>query len=187
MMKQTKIALSLLAAPVLAACSSEGYTPYLAQPYAYSRAGETEYDRFTLQRTACFGFCPIYKVIVNERDVLFFEGEQFVVEDDGVVSKRLPKGSFDELLKLAKAHQFSGFDRNYPNENGDNCETVAADLPGLVVKFESERLTHEVNLYEGCFGFEGRERFQEMVAAMEAVLDIDDWVGPREQFTGEEE
>ena len=35
---------------------------------------------------------------------------------------------------------------------------------------------------EGCFGFDGRERFQEMVSAMDAVFAVDDLVGPREAF-----
>ena len=36
-------------------------------------------------------------------------------------------------------------------------------------------------------GFDERERFNEMVLAMDAVLDIDAWIGPREDFYGAKE
>lgn len=168
------------------ACSSEGYTPYLAQPYAYGRADE-EYDRFTLQRTACFGFCPVYKVIVDERDILFFQGERYVAEADGVISKRMPQGTFDRLIRIARDHGFSGYDARYPSEDGGNCGAVVTDMPSVIIAFDAKRLDHQVNWYQGCSGFEGEERFEEMVAAMDAMLDIDDWIGSREQFTGDEE
>jgi hypothetical protein len=174
------------AAAFLAACSTEGYTPYAATPGAPTNPRK-EYDQFTLQRTACFGFCPVYKVSVDERDILIFEGERFVTEAGGAVSKRLPKGSFKKLIEIARAHEFEAFDETYPNADGSNCPQQATDLPSASVTIEAGRLTHAVRLYQGCFGFDGRERFDEMLLAMDTVLDIDDWIGPREDFYGEEQ
>ena len=175
---------AVLAALFLSACAPQGYTPYYATPGGNGE--QTDLDQITLQRTACFGFCPIYDVTVYENDVLIFHGERFVAETGGAVSKRLPDGSFKKLVDIAKAHKFSEFDARYPNEAGDNCGPIPTDMPSIIISFEGKRLNHEVNLYQGC-RFDGRESFDEMVLAMDAVLDIDDMIGPREDFYGAKE
>ncbi|WP_428407933.1 DUF6438 domain-containing protein [Hyphococcus sp.] len=174
----------VFAAALLGACAPEGYTPYYATPGV--TGGEKEFDQFTLKRTACFGFCPVYDVTVYENDVLIFHGERFVAETGGAVSKRLPDGSFKKLISIARAHNFSDFDARYPNEAGDNCGPIPTDMPSIIISFDSGRLDHEVNLYQGC-SFDGRDSFDEMVLQMDAVLNVDDMIGPREAFYGAKE
>ncbi len=185
-MNSLKLVSACIAVTLLAACGSSKNVPWASthSPYATVK-GETE--QFTLARTACFGFCPIYRVTVDQSDALYFEGERFVAEEGATLSKRLPGGSFNKLVKIAKSYGFSSYDPRYPNEAANNCGAVATDMPSVIISFESKSLTHEVNLYQGCFDFEGRERFEEMVAAMDAVLDVDKWVGPREKFTEEQQ
>jgi hypothetical protein len=164
----------------IAACAPSGYEPYLTR--GLEPASPQERDRFTLERTACFGTCPVYTVTVGERDILQFQGKRFVAEEGGVVGERRPEGSFKELVKIAKSYEFSSFDTAYPNDAVSNCPQYATDMPSIKITFESSALTHAVSVYQGCGGFEGRARFDEMVAAMETVLDIDDLIGPREDF-----
>lgn len=180
MIKNLSGAAALLLA---AACSTDGYTPYYATPGAPD-PNPKQYDQFTLQRTVCFGFCPAYKVSVDERDILIFEGERFVAEAGGAVSKRLPEGSFKKLIEIAKAHRFSSYDAVYPNEDGSNCENMATDMPSVSIAFDADNLNHAVRLYQGCFGMEGREQFDDMVTQLDAVLDLGDLIGPREDFYG---
>lgn len=180
-----RLLLAAFAALLVSACASDDYRPWLAVPGAYDETEEL--DRFTLERTACYGFCPVYKVTVSERDILLFKGERFVAEAEGAVSKRLPDGAFDKLIDIARAHQFFGFDNRYPNESGSNCSAVATDMPSVIISIETKRLSRAVSVYQGCMGFDGRDRFNEMVLAMDAVLDIDDWIGPREAFYEEAE
>lgn len=145
------------------------------------------YDEFSLERTACYGTCPVYKVTVDERDILQFRGERFVAEDEGVVGKRLPEGSYEELIKIAKAHEFASFDKAYPNEDASNCPRMATDMPSVIVSFNDKKLNHAVSVYRGCFDFKDRARFDEMVAAMDAVLDVADLIGSREDVAGARE
>ncbi|WP_425409597.1 DUF6438 domain-containing protein [Hyphococcus sp.] len=171
----------LLAGLLLSACASEGYTPYLDRFSEYA-LDDDDYERFTLERTACFGFCPIFKVTVDERDFLFFQGERFVTETDGVLSKRLPKGSFKKILRIARDHEFSQFDPSYPNADRNNCGPIATDNPSIILAFDTEHLDHAVKWYRGCSQFDSRAELEEMIAAVDAVLDIDEWVGPRDAF-----
>lgn len=174
---------AIAAAALIAACSTEAYRPYAVAPSAYEQRGG-DYQTFTLQRTACRGFCPVYEVAVDERDILVFKGERYVAEAGGAASKRLPEGSFQKLIEIAKAHNFPAFDAAYPDADGGNCPRMATDMPSIVVSYDAKRLDHAVSLYQGCMGFEGREGLDEMILEIDKVLDIDDWIGPREQFYG---
>ncbi len=178
---------TLLSALFLVACGTPtGYDPYVTRGVNTGDKTE-EYDQFTLQRTACFGFCPVYEVLVDERDVLVFKGERFVREDEGAVSKRLPDGSFRKLIRIAKDHDFSSYDAAYPDEDGSNCPSRATDMPSVIVSFDAARLSHSVSLYQGCMGFEGREDLDAMILEIDKVLDLDSFIGPREAFYGGEE
>ena len=167
-------------------CAPRSYTPYYSTPDPY-RPDTTERDQVTLERTACFGFCPIYKVTVDERDILLFEGERFVAEADGAISKRLAEGSFNRLVEILRAYDFTAFDAAYPNEAGSNCPQLATDSPSVIIAADAGRLDHAVSFYQGCAGFEARERLEQMIAEIDALLAIDDLVGPREDFYGAKE
>jgi hypothetical protein len=169
----------------LGGCASEGYQPYATRGLNTPYTGE--HDVFTLERTACFGFCPVYKVSVDDRDILVFEGERYVKEAGGAVSKRLAPGSFRKLVAIAQDYDFASYDARYPNEDGDNCGAVATDLPSIEIAFDAGRFDHAVRLDQGCMGFDGRERFDEMVLKIDEVLNLDDWIGPREDFYGAKE
>lgn len=140
-------------------------------------------DFVSVERTACFGVCPIYVARVDADDTLVFDGERFVVAE-GRHTRALPAGSFEKLLEIAGRHDFASFDAAYPNEEGTNCGALATDLPGVNVTVKSARLSHSVRFYQGCFEFEGRERLEAMIAEMDAVLALDDWIGEREPFFG---
>ncbi|MEZ5894697.1 MAG: DUF6438 domain-containing protein [Parvularculaceae bacterium] len=178
--------LLFLALLALAGCVSEDHLPYYAAPNPYDNPAKDR-DQMTLERTACYGFCPVYKVKVSERDILVFVGERFVTETGGAISKRLPDGSFDKLMRIAKTYGFSDFDAQYPDADGANCPQRATDMPSVVISYKAERLTHAVDLYQGCFGFAGREKLDAMIAEIDAVLDLDEWIGPREAFYGAKE
>ena len=181
----SKHVFSAFASLFVAACASGEYEPWLTRGITPE---EPEIrDEFTLERTACYGFCPVYKVTVDDRDLQQFQGKKFVAEIGGTVGKRLPKGAYEQLKAIAAAHEFDQFDTTYPNEDATNCSLMATDMPSVIVGFSRDGETRQVGVYGGCMGFDGRERFDAMIAAMDAVLDIDDLVGPREAFYGADE
>ncbi|MBT8473541.1 MAG: hypothetical protein HKN14_05345 [Marinicaulis sp.] len=176
-----KILLVIYTAAVFAACAPQDYEPYatrgLYQP-------PKDYDQFKLERTACYGVCPVYEVIVNEKDILEFRGKRFVAEEGGAVGKRLADGSFDQLIEIAAEHEFQSFDAAYPNADVSNCPRMATDNPRVIITIKAKNSAKKVSVYQGCMEFDGKARWEEMVAAMEAVLDIDDLIGPRDAHIG---
>ncbi len=169
---------AVLAALSVAACAGD-YQPYLTR--GLTPAAPEARDRFTLERTACSGSCPVYVVEVDERDILQFQGERHVAETDGVVGKRLPDGAFASLIDIARSYGFESFDAAYPNQEASTCAASAEDAPRVIVAFEGRRLDHKVSVDRRCLGpADSAERFDDMIQAMEAVLDISDLIGPDE-------
>ena len=186
MSAMAKLILSAVAALLLAAaCGSSDHEPWITR--GITPQTPEERDHFTLEHTACYGVCPVYSVTVDDRDVLQFSGEKFVVEEGGAVGKRLPDGSYKKLAAIAKAYNFDQFDEAYPNAAGSNCPRQATDAPSVIVGFVKGDKTRTVNVDRGCVSFDGRERFDEMLAAIDAVLDIKDLIGPRDAFSEGEE
>jgi|GEM_PF-6189026 len=165
-----------------AGCASGDYEPWVTK--GVNPPKPEQHDTFTLERTACFGVCPVYEVIVDDRDILEFRGRKFVTEEGGAVGERLPDGSYGKLLAIAAAYQFDAFDAAYPNENATNCPQRVTDQPSVIVGFNAGDRARTVSVYQGCIGFDGQDRFNAMIAEMDAVLDIGDLIGPREAFLG---
>ena len=172
-----KILCTFFVIVLFTACAPQNYEPYatrgLYQP-------PKEYDQFKLERTACYGVCPVYEVIVNENDILEFRGKRFVTEEGGAVGKRLDEHSFDRLVMITKEYDFASFDSAYPNDDASNCPRMATDSPSVIITVKTKDSLKKVSVYGGCIDFDGRERWVEMVEAIDAVLDIGDLVGPRE-------
>lgn len=182
---KSSVLFSLVVLVAAAGCAGSEYEPWLTR--GQPREADADRSRFALERTACFGVCPVYKVIVDERDIMEFRGERFVAEEGGAVGRSMPEGTFDRLVDVAEAYDFDAFDAAYPNEDGSNCPQYATDMPSVVVTLERGGEARSVSVYQGCMGFAGRDRFDAMVLAMDEILDLGDMIGPRDAFLVEPE
>ncbi len=165
---------------IIAGCASRDYEPWLTR--GINTVPSESRDEFALARTACFGVCPVYDVTVDDQDYLQFRGKQFVAEEGGSISKRLPAGSYKKLIAIAASHNFNQFDNAYPNADASNCPQTITDAPSILVGFSKGEKTENIRVYGGCIGFDGQQRFAAMITAMDAVLDIEEFVGPRDAF-----
>src|SRR5690349_23365175 len=82
-----------------------------------------------VQRTSCFGTCPIYTVTIDGRGTVTYEGERFV----RVVGRRtvlVDKSIVAGLLAKAESIRFFGMRDAYRViENPDGTVTDVSDLP----------------------------------------------------------
>jgi hypothetical protein len=138
---------------------------------------------FTLERGVCFGPCPVYVARVTADDRLAFDGRKFTARS-GKHARDLEKGSFVRLIEAAKRHDFAALDSNWPDAKGLNCPEPPTDMPTVSVSIETPELNHAVKFYEGCAGYPAAERMIAMVKDADAILALDEWIGPREAFYG---
>lgn len=89
----------------------------------------------TLERTMCFGMCPVYTVRVNRRGRFEWIGESFVPLV-GHHSGEFPKSLFGGLSRLIDQVGFFGWDDSY-------IETVT-DNPATILTVEVDGITKSV-------------------------------------------
>lgn len=95
---------------------------------------------FTLEKTACYGTCPVYKLNVFENDSLVFEGERFV-GTIGLHTKKLKKGTVAQLKKTFREANFFNFKSSY--------EAHISDLPTTIIAFNDESKKLKITDYHG--------------------------------------
>jgi hypothetical protein len=154
-----------------------------APPVAVAAPAVAPTGTFTLERGVCFGPCPIYRATVTGDDRLSFEGRKFTARA-GKAQKALAAGSFARLIDVAAQYDFASIDSKWPDEKGVNCPEPPTDMPTVSVAIDSERMKHAVKFYEGCAGYPGADRLVGMIAEVDKVLALDDWIGPRDVWYG---
>lgn len=103
----------------------------------------------TLERTACYGTCPVYKVTLRRDGTVTYEGKQFVKAS----GRRSHKISTDRFLRLAQEIRQVGFfalqDEYSHKKNADGSATFVTDLPTTITTVEAGEKRKTVKNYFG--------------------------------------
>lgn len=93
---------------------------------------------FTLEKTPCYGTCPSYKVFVFDNDSLTYEGMRHVAKE-GKLSKKLPKGTINQLVKKFREENFFKFQNRYTSN--------VSDFPTTYISFTDIGITKKIMDY----------------------------------------
>jgi len=99
-----------------------------------------------IQRTECFGSCPIYKATFDSEGMVHFDG-QGCVSKLGSHTYYVPRFRFTRTLKKANEIQFKTFRNNYRIED---CITDPGDLPSTKITINDGVTEKSVHYYLGC-------------------------------------
>lgn len=109
----------------------------------------------TLERTACFGTCPIYTVTVQGDGTVNYVGEKFV-KVEGTQTRQISREALIELLRLFYTSDFFSFRDEYLEGRDINVEadgTVqqvnvsVTDLPTTIVTLQVASSIKSVRAY----------------------------------------
>jgi len=101
------------------------------------------FDKITLQRTRCFGVCPVYNLTIMGDGRVIYKGEDFVK----VKGKRVSRIDNDKIKKLAQAFKeadYSSLKSNYEN-------FTATDMPYAITSITINGEIKKVKHYHGDF------------------------------------
>jgi len=102
----------------------------------------------TLERTACFGSCPVYVISLSRGGEVRYEGKAHV-RRTGVATGRIPRKQVDALLtELDQAGYFNFADEYSPSRAA--CGRAATDLPTVITSVTLPGRTKRVTHYYGC-------------------------------------
>ena len=118
-----------------------------------SSQSATSAPAITLERTACFGGCPVYTISVSPSGEVRFEGRANV-RKLGAATGRVPRERVDALLsELEQGGYFTFAERYTPPEPA--CGRYATDSPSAItsvtLRGRTKRVTHDY----GCGGAPG--------------------------------
>ena len=117
-----------------------------------SAGGQAVPDDFIikLERTSCFGECPVYAVSIDAKGNVTYEGTKFV-RVEGRQTDRVPVARVAALLETADRIRFFELNDRYRTiRNPDGTETMVTDLPTTVVTVTREGRSKRVEDYIGA-------------------------------------
>lgn len=104
----------------------------------------------TLERTSCFGECPVYTVRIDAKGTVTYDGTSFV-RVLGRQMDRIPLSRVAALLETAERIGFFELrDRYRTIRNPDGTETMVTDLPTAFVTITREGRSKRVEDYIGA-------------------------------------
>lgn len=95
----------------------------------------------TLERTACFGACPIYSVSILEDGTVLYNGERFVDIEGEQTGQIEPELVAQMVEAFAEAGYFE-WDAEYTN-------MTVSDLPYIITSVTRDGETHTIRRYAG--------------------------------------
>jgi Domain of unknown function (DUF6438) len=134
----------------VASCARNGAASKPADGSSQSAASR---PAITLERTACFGSCPVYTLSVWPSGEVQYEGKAHV-RKLGAATGRVPKARVDALLSELDRGGYFTFAERYTSPE-PSCGRYATDSPTAItsvsVRGHTKRVAHDY----GCGGAPG--------------------------------
>lgn len=95
-----------------------------------------------IQRTACFGRCPIYILTVYKGGVVIYEAKKWV-DKEGTFQAKVDEGKIQELMQRAESINYFDLENEYDSQK-------VSDLPSTITSLRNEdQFKTIVNRYQG--------------------------------------
>lgn len=128
----------------------------------------------TLERTVCFGSCPIYNLTIYSDGRVLYQGFRFVKRKGKAVG-RISRKALDALVQEFTNNEYFGlYDAYVPGSPG--CPQVATDLPSAITSLDLNGSKKSVRHYHGCAGLSALKVLTELEAHIDAAVNSKKWI-----------
>lgn len=128
----------------------------------------------TLERTACFGTCPIYKLAIFEDGRVLYEGKDFV-KRKGKAEGRITKAALQGLVREFNRINYLKLDDEYVSE-GENCPEWWTDSPSAVTSLNWKGKKKTIRHYHGCRGLSVLDQLTALENKIDQVVNTKRWI-----------
>jgi hypothetical protein len=104
---------------------------YLALGYQSTGQAPSHETRVTLERTSCFGMCPVYRLEIRGDGTVTFEGKMFVRVTGTQQAAIEPRAVQMLAREFTKIDYFALDDKYATIKNPDGTESFVTDLPTI--------------------------------------------------------
>ena len=155
---------------LLTSCGSRRSTPPAERPYEAVSAPPVA---ISLERTACFGRCPVYAISVSPEGVVRYEGKANV-KQIGTDTAQIPRERVEALLLELEGAGYFTFSNRYALSE-PTCRRHSTDSPSAISAATFRGRTKRIEHDYGCGGVPGALTVMEK--RIDEVLGSDRWTG----------
>lgn len=102
-----------------------------------------------MERSGCYGQCPIYDLTVERNGKVTFEGKSYT-EIKGKVEDKLTEDQLKRLIAEIEKANFFSLDNAYSYDS-KNCPSTATDMPGVKLNIKLTDKEKTIDHYLGCW------------------------------------
>jgi hypothetical protein len=127
-----------------------------------------KFKSLSLERTACYGRCPIYNVIISSSGAVLYYGEQFV-EKEGIYDWKLDNEAIELLNESIRKYGFFTMKKKKATES-------MTDMPSCILSIQLEdKTSRKINDYLGENRYPARLRTLER--KIDKIIGIENYIG----------
>ncbi len=159
----------VLAVLVLVACNGRHEVP----GDTVAPARDATIVEITLERTACLGGCPIYRLEMDGTGLVRYEGIAFV-EHIGVDSAHVAPEHVRDVIGSAEELGYFALADSY--RQGDaTCSGYFPDSPSVIIDIIADARQKRVVVDHGCMGFP--QQLPQLAELIDRVAGSARWIG----------
>jgi len=163
------LSLALLAPSV--GCNGAGYSDRAVIPQDIPRD-----LKITLERTECFGFCPVYKLTITADGSVVFEGRRFVKQEGVTISSVSPERLKQLMAEFDRVNFFS-LEDDY-SEIRLSCPT---DQPSAITSVRINGRSKTINHYLGCLEPKVPKGLTELENKIDEIVNTAQWLPDKKE------
>ncbi|OLE27118.1 MAG: hypothetical protein AUI36_31735, partial [Cyanobacteria bacterium 13_1_40CM_2_61_4] len=131
-------------------------------------------DVITLERTACFGACPMYRLTIAADGAVTFNGRQYT-KTKGIARGQISPNDFRQLIaEFEKIDYFSLSDNYSPGT--PVCPRVITDMPSANTSIRLSGKMKSVNHYHGCGDSGALAKLTALENRIDEVAGTEKWI-----------
>jgi len=138
---------------------------------AAAKANESDITKIALERTPCFGACPVYKLTIHRSGQIEYEGKDHV-RQKGSRSGTISTEDFEKLLRKINEINFFNLNERYDGKNPDGSGVTITDQPTRKTSVTRGNRTKTVENY-----FRGPKGLKELEDLIDELTKSAEWIG----------
>jgi Domain of unknown function (DUF6438) len=155
-----------------AACGSAPSAPATSPPSNRGGASSGAHEPMaTIERTPCFGWCPVYKVTVFRDGTLEYDGDSYV-KTKGKATGRLSADQLAKLDELFQANNYLALADRYTDAN-------VTDMPSVNTSYTVGGKTKTVEHYQG--NNSAPAGLSVVEEGIDRIIQIERWIGTEKE------
>ena len=129
----------------------------------------------TLERTACYGFCPVYKLTITADGAVVFEGRQFVKQEGATIKSAISQERLKQLMAEFDRVKFFSLEDDYMN-NPRVCAEYRTDNSSAFTSVRIDGKSKAVRHYHGCSGPKVPKELTELEDKIDEIVNTAQWL-----------